>query len=234
MAQPVFSLIRLERSRLVPQVVERLRAYILTVASQGKEALPSEGELARTLGVSRTVLREAMKQLQAQGLVAMSQGKKPRVRPADPQTAVDSLDLLLQRTPRSLRHLVEVRRPLECEIAALAAERATPQHLEAAAAAIDALRSARSLEEQVEADVRFHRLLAEATANPVFLTLLDTVSGLLRESRRRTIGRHGMGVADDHHREILEAIRRRDPAAARAAMAHHLDVNAQHLSEEAP
>ena len=186
------------------------------------------------LGVSRTVLREAMKHLQAQGLVLMSQGKRPRVRPADPQAAVESLDLLLQRSEGSLGHLVEARRPLECEIAGLAAERATPEHVEAAQAAIESLRVAKSLDEQIEADVRFHRVLAQATGNPVFLTLLDTVAGLLRESRRRTIGKHGMGVAVDHHAGILDAIRRRDPAAARAAMGHHLDVNAQHLSEEAP
>jgi GntR family transcriptional repressor for pyruvate dehydrogenase complex len=175
-----------------------------------------------------------MKQLQAQGLVEVSQGKRPRIRPADPQAAVESLELLLQRTEGSLRHLVEARRPFECEIAGLAAERAHPEHVEAAQSAIEALRRAQTLDEQIDADVRFHRVLAQATGNPVFLTLLDTVAGLLRESRRRTIGKHGMGVAVDHHAAILDAVRRRDPAGARAAMAHHLDVNAQHLSEEAP
>ncbi len=225
---------RFEGQKLVPQVVEHLRGAILSVAARGGDALPSEGELAKMLGVSRTVLREAMKHLQAQGLVLMSQGKRPRIRPADSQAAVESLDLLLQRTKGALRHLVEARRPLECEIAGLAAERVRPEQIEAAAREVDALRDATDLDAQIEADVRFHRLLAEATGNPVFLTLLDTVAGLLRESRRRTLGKHGMGVAVDHHREILEAVRRRDPAAARAAMARHLDVNARHLSEEAP
>jgi len=229
-----FAIPRLEGQRLVPQVVERLRTAILSVAAQGRDDLPSEGELAEALGVSRTVLREAMKQLQAQGLVLISQGRRPRIRPADPKAAVESLDLLLQRTKGSLRHLVEARRPLECEIAALAAERARPEHLEAARAAVDALREAETLDAQIEADVRFHRVLAEATGNPVFLTLLDTVAGLLRESRRRTIGKHGMGVALDHHAAVLDAVRRRDPAAARSAMARHLDVNAHHLAEEAP
>lgn len=233
MMRESFSIPRLEGQPLVPQVVDHLRSAILSLAARGGDRLPSEGELATLLGVSRTVLREAMKHLQAQGLVLMSQGKRPRIRPADPQAAVESLDLLLQRSKGSLGQLVEARRPLECEIAGLAAERAQPEHVEAAQAAIESLRAAKSLDEQIEADVRFHRVLALATGNAVFLTLLDTVAGLLRESRRRTIGKHGMGVAEDHHRDILDAVRRRDPAAARAAMAHHLDVNAQHLSEEA-
>lgn len=207
---------------------------ILDSAARGVEELPSEGELAERFEVSRTVLREAMKQLEAQGLVRMSQGRRPRVRPADPQAAIESLDTLLQRTQGSLVHLAEVRRPLESEIAALAAERAEAVDLESAAKAVDDLASATTLDARIEADVRFHRELARATRNPVYVLLHDTLDGLLRASRRETLGRHGVQVALDHHRAILEAVRRRDPAAARAEMERHITLNLCHLRELAP
>ena len=102
-------LVPLERGDLVRGAVEQLRAFIL--ARDGGSELPSEAELGERLGVSRTVLREALKHLQAQGLVALSQGKRARVGSADPQAAIESLNVLLRRSEGSLLHLVEVRRP---------------------------------------------------------------------------------------------------------------------------
>jgi GntR family transcriptional repressor for pyruvate dehydrogenase complex len=222
------------RQTLVLQAVQRLRKDFLRQAENGKELLPSEGELALRLGVSRTVLREAMKQLQAQGLVHVSQGRRPRIRAADARPTIESLDTLLRRTNGSLLHLVEARRPLEGEIAALAAERARPEDVEAAAKALHDLESAATLDARVEADVRFHRVLAEATRNPVLTLILDTVAGLLRASRYRSIGEHGVRPAAEGHREILEALRRRDPASARDAMRRHLAWNEEHLRGNAP
>lgn len=221
----------LGRGGLARGAVEQLRAFVL--ARPGDDELPSEAELGERLGVSRTVLREAMKHLQAQGLVVLAQGKRARVRPADPQAAIESLDALLRRSEGSLLHLVEVRRPLEAEIVELAARRATPAALAEAEAAIDAQEAAATLEARIDADLRFHRALARATGNPVFVLLLDALAGLMRASRRKSLGKHGNRIPVDHHREILAAIRRRDPARARAALLAHLGLNERHLREEA-
>lgn len=214
----------LERPDRVAQVLEQLREQIMVGAFGADGVLPPEGTLAVDLGVSRTVVREAMRMLRSQGLVEVSQGKPPRVKPADPQAAIDSLGLLLRRSQGTLLHLVEARRPLESEIAALAAERATPEHLTRLAASIEQLTSARTLAERIEADVQFHRILAESTGNPVFCLVLETVSGPLHQSRRRTIAQSGVEVAAKGHREVLAAIRRRDGRAARAAMLDHLTL----------
>lgn len=223
-------LVPLERGDLVGGAVGQLRAFVL--AREGGSELPSEAELGKRLGVSRTVLREALKHLQAQGLVVRAQGKRARVGAADPQAAIESLDVLLRRSEGSLLHLVEVRRPLEAEIAALAAARAEPGALDDAEAAIEALAAARTLDLQIDADLGFHRALARATGNPVFVLLLDTLAGLMRASRQKTLGQHGARIAVVHHRAILAAVRRRDPARARAAMSGHLGLNARHLREE--
>jgi GntR family transcriptional repressor for pyruvate dehydrogenase complex len=225
---------KLTQPPLVTQAVGQLRSFILEKRLGAEGVLPSEGQLAQMLGVSRTVLREAMKHLQAQGLVVLSQGRRARIKPADPAAAIESLETLLRRTDNSLRHLIEARRPLESEIAALAARRAGADHLERASLALGALETAATLDDQVEADVRFHRVLAEATGNPVFLLLLDTLAGLLRASRYESIGKHGRLAAVEGHRLILEAVARRDPSAARDAMLAHMDWNERQLLEGKP
>jgi len=222
-------LARAAEPSLVKQAEDRLRKRILKKGPH--DLLPSQGELAADLGVSRTVLREAMKHLEAEGLLDIAQGRRIRVRPAGPQAALRSLDAMLRRSDGSLAHLLEVRRPLESEIAALAAERRSPAQLDTLEASLAALQALSTLELRVDADLLFHRTLAEAAANPVFLLLLDTVAGLLRASRYASIGTHGVQAAVDGHREILDAVKARNPQAARDAMLRHLRANEAQLKD---
>ena len=214
----------LDRPDMVAEVLSRLSERIIAGGFSPDGVLPPEGALAQSFGVSRTVIREAMRTLRAQGLVEVSQGRAPRVKPADTCTVIASLDLLLRRSAGTLLHLVDARRPLESEIAALAAERATSEDLTGLGAAIDQLQAARSHGERVEADVQFHRVLAESTGNPVFSLLLETLAGLLRESRRQTIAQSGVEIALAGHRAVLAAMRRKDAIAARQAMLEHLTL----------
>jgi DNA-binding FadR family transcriptional regulator len=118
--------------------------------------------------------------------------------------------------------LIEVRRPLEAAIAALAAERAMPAHIEQLEESVRQLSSARRASEQVDADLRFHDLLAEATGNPIFPLLLRTLAGLMRCSRQKTLARGGAALSAAGHGAVLVAVKRRDPDAARQAMLDHL------------
>jgi len=208
---------------LVAQVIDHVRGEIVSGARGPGTPLPSEGSLAESLAVSRTVIREAMRSLRSQGLVVMSQGARPRVAAIDPGATVESLGVLLRRSSTTLLELTEARRPLETSITALAATRATTAHVSALRFAIDELARATTLEGRVAADIRFHELLAEATGNPVFTVLLKTLAGLLGESRRRTIRLVGVEPALIGHREILAAVVDRDSKAAAAAMRRHLD-----------
>jgi GntR family transcriptional repressor for pyruvate dehydrogenase complex len=172
-----------------------------------------------------------MRTLQAQGLVEVSQGRRPRVRPADPQTAIESLQTFLQRGEHSLLQLLEVRRPLETEIAALAARRASDSHIALMEEANRELAKAQTLEEQVAADMRFHDLLAEATGNLVFPLLLTALAGLMRQSRQRTIARVGTERALIGHRAVLAAVKSHDPGRARTAMIEHLRMAEEDLRD---
>jgi GntR family transcriptional regulator, transcriptional repressor for pyruvate dehydrogenase complex len=224
---PVRSTLRpLRRLDLVRTVVERLREQIIAGAFDPNGAIPSEGQLGQALGVSRTVIREAMRSLAAQGLVEVSQGRQPRVKPADPQTVVDTFNTYMRREDHSLLDLVEVRRPLEAAIAALAAQRATPTDIESLEQTLCEQTAARTKRRRVETDIRFHDLLAKATGNPIFNLLLNAVSGLMRRSREETLVRKGVERSLTGHRAILDAVKRHDPEAARQAMLDHF-VNAE-------
>lgn len=208
-----------------------MRREILGHRLGASGVLPPATDLLQELGVSRTVLREALGHLQAEGLIEVSHGRRSRVLKADPRAAASALGMLLQRTPGSMEALLEVRRPMESEIAALAAQRATPEHRDALAKAVADLEHAPDLEAQVEADVRFHRELARATGNPVYMTLIDTLNELLTESRYRTIGAHGIAGALEGHRKILDVVLAGRPEDARRVMLEHLGVTAKELKD---
>ena len=220
----------LKRLDLVQEVVNQMREQIISGELESGRTMLPEGRLCETLGVSRTVVREAMR-MGAQGLVEVSQGRRPRVRPADPQTVVETFGTYLQRGDHSLLDLIEVRCPLEAEIAALAAKRSRPPQIKAMQEAIDIMASASSLEEQGEADVLFHSLLTDASGNPLFPTLLKTLAGAMRRSRHKTLAQTGVDRALHGHRAVLAAIRNGDPEAARTAMLEHLGMAEEELRE---
>lgn len=214
--------------RLVPRVdrvehvVEALRGEILSGGWAPGSSLPAEGELCATFGVSRTVIREAIRTLRTQGLVEVSQGRRPWIKPAEPQAAVETLLAYLQRGQHTGEHILEVRTTLETEIARLAAVRAEPSQLHAMQTVVREQREGRSLEETVQTELRFHALLAAAAGNPLFELLRAALSGLLRQSQSARVTLAGHQRAAREHQAILTALERRDPEAACQAMREHL------------
>jgi GntR family transcriptional repressor for pyruvate dehydrogenase complex len=212
---------------LVDYVVSDVRARILAGKLRSGEVLTSEQALAREFAVSRTVMREAMRSLRAQGLVEVSQGRRPRVAPLNVSTTVDSLDAMLRRGGGSVLDLLEVRRPIEAEIAWFAADRAEPGHVAQLAEYLKKLEDANSLDASIEADVEFHRVLATSTGNDLFVLLLDALSGPLKASRRQTLSTSGAKEALKGHKAIFDAVRQRDADLARRAMLDHLAMVAR-------
>jgi GntR family transcriptional regulator, transcriptional repressor for pyruvate dehydrogenase complex len=221
---------RAGRVDLVQNVVTVLSDQIISGQFAPNLPIPPEGQLSQQMGVSRTVIREAMRILVTRGLVEVAQGKLPRVKPVDPSHVIDSLSTFLQRADHSLLHLIEVRRLLETAIAAMAAERVTPEQIAAMEEANRQLIEAKTLDQQIDVDLRFHALIAEATKNPVFGILLEPLAHLMRLSRKTTLSRTGVARAASDHHEILNAIRRGDSEAARSAMLDHLARAEQDLS----
>ena len=109
---------------------------------------------------------------------------------------------------------------------------ATPEQLARLAAAVEEMRDGTTVERQVEADVQFHRVLAEATGNPLFPILLKSIEDLLREFRRHSIEARGVQSGVDEHAAVLEAVKSHDPAAAREAMIRHMHLAETIMQEE--
>jgi GntR family transcriptional repressor for pyruvate dehydrogenase complex len=213
-------------SRLYQQIVEQIEQSIRSGQLKPGDQLPAERDLAERFGVSRTAVREAVKALGEKGLVEALPGRGTFVIDATSQVIKQSLDLLINNsTPEGLAHLEDVREIFEPEIAARAAIRAEPKQLAAMRDAIEAME--RSLDDSgayIEADLDFHLALAEAAQNPLVLTLIDSIVGLLRVQRTRVFhAPEGPARGQHHHRRILHAVENHDPEAARAAMQSHLE-----------
>ncbi|MBM3873759.1 MAG: FadR family transcriptional regulator [Verrucomicrobia bacterium] len=213
----------LERTgSLVERVCRQLAALIREEGSGGDRWLPGERSLAERLGVSRTVVREATKRLEQQGMLEIQHGSGIRVVDRLHRPLNDSLTLLIPDVAERLRQLNEVRLGLEPAAAALAAERATREQVRDLRRLQERLEAAADPAAAIEVDIAFHRAIAEAGGNLIHGLILDSFAELGLASRLRTIGRVGKTSAVAHHRRIIAAIERRDPAAATRAMRLHI------------
>lgn len=212
-------------SRLYEQIVKQIEESVLKGTLKAGDQLPAERELAEQFGVSRTAVREAIKALGEKGLVESYSGRGTFITNGTSQAIRQSLDLMMRMGQvEGSAHLAEVRSILEPEIAALAAERAEAQHLESMREAVNVMDSAmENAEAFIEADLDFHLALAEGAGNPLILSLIDSIVGLLREQRMRIFQADGGPARGQyHHKRILKAVETHDTERARQAMRAHL------------
>lgn len=221
--RPVYKLVR--TSRLYEQIVQQIEESIVKGDLKAGDQLPAERELAQRFGVSRTAVREAVKALREKGLVEAYSGRGTFITDGTTQAVRQSLDLMAKiGQPEGSTHLAEVRAILEPEIAQLAAVRIQEPELATMREAVAAMdRAGQDPEMYIEADLDFHLALAEGAANPLILSLLDSIVGLLREQRLRIFRVPGGPERGQiHHKRILDAVERHDAEKARDAMRSHL------------
>jgi GntR family transcriptional regulator, transcriptional repressor for pyruvate dehydrogenase complex len=223
-------------SRLYEQIVQQIEDSILKGSLKPGDQLPAERELAQRFGVSRTAVREAVKALREKGLVEAYSGRGTFITNGTSQAMRQSLDWMTKVGQQDgLPYLVEMRAILEPEIAALAATRIDEQHIAAMRDAFNVMdRSREDPVAFIEADLDFHLSLAEAVANPLILSLIDSIVGLLREQRMRIFYVEGGPERGQyHHKRILDAIEQHNAEKARASMrAHLLQVREDSKSSE--
>lgn len=196
--------------------------------------LPTEQELTRAARVSRTVVREAVAALRAEGLVVTRQGVGAFVS-AMPQQAPFRIDPERLQSLEEILNVMELRLGVEIESAGLAAERATKAQVKAIGAALEAIeRAADGGKGAVDEDLELHRAIARATGNPEFERFLQFIGRHLIPRRIVTGLPESMGgrrayldLLQEEHRRIYEAIRAGDPKAAREAMRRHLTRSLQ-------
>jgi DNA-binding FadR family transcriptional regulator len=234
MPDPVPSPARRRPHNLATDLVADLSQRIASGRLAAGQKLPSENQIVREHGVSRTVVREAISKLQAAGLVETHHGVGTFVLERNESTGLH----LKVETASGVRAILELRLGLETQAVALAALRRTDAHLAAMRQALDDYQELLANEDScVEADRRFHMLIAEATGNAYFVEIMQHLgSGIIPRSRIASSERAGVNLAHHaqlanlEHEALLSAIRRQDPDAARAAMWTHLSNSRERLA----
>lgn len=204
-------------------VVHALGQRIVGGALRPGDLLPREELLAEHMDVSRTALREAMKVLSAKGLVESRPKVGTRVRDPHFWHQLDA-DVLAWRcasmpTEDFVQKLLEMREIIEPAAAAAAARRCSAEQLERLDAAFAAMEAAQTLDAWAEADLDFHEAVLNATNNELMTSLfsvIETALGTFFVLSARTAKNFKYSLP--HHGKVLEAIRRRQPEAARRAM----------------
>ena len=224
--------------RLSDRVAGALEAEVRAGRFSAGDKLPTEVALSQQFSVSRTVVREAVSRLKSIGLVDSRQGSGVYVREAGIPPL--SFDAHYAQSKGAVVQMAELRRPLEAEVAALAAERRTPADLRRIRRAIEALDAAGAAGgDGVMEDVAFHRAVADAAHNPFLLSTLQYLSRFLigatrvtraNEARRRDF----MREVRHEHGLIADAIAARDAAASRVAASGHMNNLMRRIGQADP
>jgi len=224
--------------RLSDKVADMMLETILSKRLEVGDRLPSERELGEQFGVSRTVVREAVRALAAKGVIEVRTGSGLRVAAVDAAAVRESMSLFLRAGDLDFERVHEVRTLLEVHIAGLAAERASDDDLE------QLYETHRRMVTETNAgntdlaslvDLEFHRVIARATHNDLFLLLMDSIGSSLIDIRRENLASEaGPAATLAQHESVLERIAAHDASGARKAMAAHLDGVAELWRTMAP
>lgn len=209
-------------------VAEKLLERICSHVLRPGDVLPAEAKLAEQFGVSNRVVHDALESLASLGLVSVRQGMPTVVQPLSSQPLHRFLEVAMRSSKNGLREAMELRRALETETAVLAAERARPEHCAQLGEIVERMRSTYDkVDEWIEADLAFHLMLVRCADNLLLEFLTEALSSAMR--RTMVVLANQTDLRDPpatiaRHVAIYEAVRQKDPEAARAAMLAHFDA----------
>jgi GntR family transcriptional repressor for pyruvate dehydrogenase complex len=216
-----------------PKLSDRVTSEVLEMISSRRlrpgDRLPSEQQIGELFGVSRTVVREALRSLAAKGVLDVRNGSGARVARVGTEQASEAVRLFVQTSANaaggvSYEQIDDVRELIETHVTHAAAAAASAEDLAELRSVHQSLVSSHGdLDKAAELDVAFHRKIAAITGNPLYLVMLDSIEPTLLEIRRVTLGvqqRFERGV--EAHEKILNLIAEHQPEAAEEAMREHL------------
>ena len=226
---PQLRLLPVHQRRAHEYVAEELRRAILLRAVGPGERLPTERELATLLGVSHITTRQALRELEQEGLLDMRRGRLGGAYVRGVPALGDGVARLeeLRRAATAVRHALEFRRLIEPEVAAQAARSVDRDSLEAIGSARDAV--ARRVDDDdaafMAADTNFHLAIGRATGNPHLTSALERIQADIApalEALPESGAWHARSIED--HRTVVDAISAGDADAARRAMSAHVET----------
>ncbi len=206
------------------QVVNHIRSMIENGALQPGDRIPPEREFARALKISRASLRTGIGYLAAMGVMKVRHGVGTFVADGPPEFGKVSLSLMGALHGFQSWQMFEARLILESHVAALAAERGREEHHAAMAEEVAEMFAAMDTPgDYLIHDVTFHRIIAQASGNPILAALTETITSALYDKRRKTVERStDLRESAEMHREIYRAIRAHKSSEARRLMEEHL------------
>jgi len=222
------------RLSLVDTVVERIREVIEQGRLKAGDHLPTEVELSEQLGVSRTVVREAVSQLESLGLLSVRRGRGMFV--GDSSSLAGCIKMLrtaLALSPKELVEFTEFRRAIECYAARRAAEKATPEDLAELATLCDEMdREGRDYLEAMRIDFQFHLRLMALTGNQLMCSVLEVLQEFVLAAMVQTTPKpRDRAQSHRRHLAIVRAIVSGDPDAAEKAMEAHMERTVRLLED---
>jgi GntR family transcriptional regulator, transcriptional repressor for pyruvate dehydrogenase complex len=219
-----FELGPIKSTRIYEEIVRQVKQLISEGRFKSGDRLPPERELAEKFVVSRTSVREALRALESLGLIDIRPGEGTFVREVSIDALIGPLALVMTSQREAIGELFEARRVLEPAIAALAASRATPDEVQEMERILeDQAREIAEGRTGLAQDAAFHAAIGTASHNRAITRLVHAIMDLLTQSREESINTPGRPTrSHQDHRRIVQAIARRNSAAARQAMLDHL------------
>lgn len=227
----------IKKTRIHEEVFSQIHQLIREGRFKAGDQLPAERELADTFKVSRTSVREALRALESQGLVVSRTGTGNFVADLPVESLIGPLARLLIDEKKALADVFEMRKLIEPHIAALAAERATPNDIAQLKKIVAKQSAAVSRGETgVEADAELHFSIGRATRNQALQKLVAGLMEMLSRSREESLQTDERRESSiDAHRRIIAAIEKHDKARARSEMLRHIQqVEENVLSSRRP
>ncbi len=213
------------KTRASEGIIEQVHDLITAGRLKIGDRLPSERDLAQQLQVGRSTVREAIRAMESLGILQVRPGEGTFLTPNPHETRSDVPSVNFFSSWDSQHKLFEVRKVIEPDLAALAARRATPSHIQQMHEALDEQeRLIKAGQNGMKADTAFHFLIAEAAGNAILLRLMDGLMDVLEETREAALNTSGRpGRSLKQHLAILRAIETRKPALAADVMEQHIE-----------
>jgi GntR family transcriptional repressor for pyruvate dehydrogenase complex len=240
MSEPYLALHPIDARKRADQVRDRLVELIREQRLQEGDKLPTEPQLMEMFGVGRSSVRAAVQSLVGLGIVELRPGRGAYIRRLSVDDLVNMVQGAVQLDYSAAMHLHEVRAMIETSAARLAARRRTQEHLDAMRHQIELYaigHASKETEAAIDADLGFHRTIVVAAQNPVLLSLLDSITGLLRVHRRQygafTEASERARVITEHD-GIVAAIERGDSKLSARLAARHMRLIWHQIEEVVP
>ena len=221
-----------ERKSRQEYVIEQIQEFILNNVLKPNDSLPSEQELANTLNVSRSTVREALRKLETIGLIDISHGERPKVSSLSLERFLDALKMFMIVNKDEFLDLMEFRKILELGALDIAIDKLTDKHIK------NLRKYIKLMEENVENpeifalnDHNFHLEIIRSTENLLLSKFMDIVSSALLKVQNITSRFPSSKIAIPQHKEILDALIHKDIIRAKDILTQHINTTEKKLMD---